>query len=274
MTNSLEILLILGGIFFFYSLIVAQITEMISGLFSIRAKFLAKGIQHLLGKNLGEKLISHPLIQSITFTRIKIPSYIPDYLFTRTLIHLIYKKKSQKSEELISEIPPQVEAILENHPTVEDLALESRVSKWFNDAMERLSGAYKRYIQKVTIGIAFILVVFTNADSLQMIQKVWSDSSLKTMALNSVQEQLTRCEVKDQKIICSKIETDFIPDLISFWSLKEVRQMNWKEGLLKFLGFILTTLGVTLGAPFWFDLLTRLAPGIRMGGSQVRNNQP
>lgn len=274
MTNSLELLLILGGVFFFYSLIVAQITEMISGLFAIRAKFLAKGIQHLLGKNLGEKLISHPLIQSITFTRIKIPSYIPDYLFTRTLIHLLYKKKSQKSDELISEIPPQVEAILENHQTVDELALESRISKWFNDAMERLSGAYKRYIQKITIGIAFILVVFTNADSLQMIQKIWINPSLKISVLNTIQEQLTHCEVKDQKINCSKIETGFIPDLISFWSLKEVSQMNWKEGLFKFLGFILTILGVTLGAPFWFDLLSRLAPGIRMGGAQAKINKP
>ena len=149
--------------------------------------------------------------------------------------------------------------------------MESRVSKWFNDAMERLSGAYKRYIQKLTIGIAFILVVFTNADSLQMIQKIWIDPSLKISSLNTIQEQLTHCEVKEQKIVCSKIETGIIPELISFWSLKEIRQMSWKEGLFKFLGFVLATLGIALGAPFWFELLTRIAPGIRIGGPQIKS---
>ena len=42
---------------------------------------------------------------------------------------------------------------------------------------------------------------------------------------------------------------------------------NFKEGVLRFLGIFITVIAVSLGAPFWFDILNRLIK-IRAAGKK------
>ncbi len=52
------------------------------------------------------------------------------------------------------------------------------VAQWFDSAMDRLSGAYKRYIQIVTVVVSVIVVILLNADTLHVADRLWNDHAL------------------------------------------------------------------------------------------------
>ena len=51
------------------------------------------------------------------------------------------------------------------------------------------------------------------------------------------------------------------------WEGVDVREMTFYELFSKLLGYILTALAISLGAPFWFDLLKKLV-NIRSAGNK------
>jgi hypothetical protein len=55
------------------------------------------------------------------------------------------------------------------------------------------------------------------------------------------------------------------------WEGVEVRSLTKYDILSKVLGFILTALAISMGAPFWFDLLKKLV-NIRSSGSRPYEN--
>jgi hypothetical protein len=51
------------------------------------------------------------------------------------------------------------------------------------------------------------------------------------------------------------------------WHPEELQGMTPSDWVIKVLGWIVTALAVSLGAPFWFDLLKKLV-NIRSSGNQ------
>lgn len=66
------------GLIFFYtllSLVCTSIQELVAGLFGLRSKNLARGMESLLGECEARKLYAHPLIRSLSKEG-KLPSYL------------------------------------------------------------------------------------------------------------------------------------------------------------------------------------------------------
>ena len=55
---------------------------------------------------------------------------------------------------------------------------QKSVAGWFDDSMERLSGAYKRDLQWLSIIIGLIVAILFNADSFGVAHKLWMDPNL------------------------------------------------------------------------------------------------
>lgn len=53
------------------------------------------------------------------------------------------------------------------------------VENWFNDAMDRLSGAYKRYAQLMAFIIGFVLALLLNIDSITVAVSMWREPTLR-----------------------------------------------------------------------------------------------
>ena len=63
----------------------------------------------------------------------------------------------------------------------EENVMKARVQfeKWFNDAMERLSGSYKRKAQLTSFLVGFFLALILNVDSINLATSLWREPTLR-----------------------------------------------------------------------------------------------
>src|SRR5271157_2039379 len=56
---------------------------------------------------------------------------------------------------------------------------------WFNDAMDRLSGTYKRQVQLTAFLVGFILALVLNVDSIYVASSLWREPTLRQAIIAS-----------------------------------------------------------------------------------------
>jgi hypothetical protein len=117
---------------------------------------------------------------------------------------------------------------------------------WFDDQMERLSGVYRRWSQLFVWGIAALLVVALNANTLRISETLWNDPS-KRAAIVSQAGVASASQNPNTAI-------DNLPLPIG-WA-DGYHGVGWLWALV---GVLITLAAVSLGAPFWFDTLSRLS---------------
>jgi hypothetical protein len=159
------------------------------------------------------------------------------------------------------------------------------VASWFDDSMDRLSGAYKRNLKRIAIFVGCVIAVIVNADSFLVGKTLWSDSALRAeMVQVADTTSKSRAEQTDYGGIMREFQSanDRLRPLPVGWPLCRNQsapaaaqsdsrdacpprdQMIW-FGVTKLLGWFATGLALSLGAPFWFDLLSRFI-NIRSAG--------
>ncbi len=144
--------------------------------------------------------------------------------------------------------------------------LEKKISNWFDNGMDRISGWYRRRVQMWSILIAAIVVIGFNVDCLEMATKLYKDAGLRSTL--TVHAQTATMTASSQELLNS------MGALPVGWG--EAPWNTWlkKSGSVftiwiasKVLGFIMSIAAVTLGAPFWFDLLSLLM-SVRLAGGK------
>jgi hypothetical protein len=175
--------------------------------------------------------------------------------------------------------------------------VRTSIATWFDDSMERLSGAYKRQLKWISMIIGLIVAVAFNADSFKVATTLWSDPARRASVAEVAKEITTRAlpetgqPVNEAKLKQAIEDTNkTLPALPIGWSCDPVQDGNaasttkkaadskdikgapqaFKEcvtnnfermtakptdGLVQILGWLLTAAALSLGAPFWFDLL-------------------
>jgi hypothetical protein len=208
------------------------------------------------------------------------PSYIPSRTFVSALLGFEQKAVSvakdqdvretlRKVDQSIKEIPsePVQEALTALLHNAQGDAVAFRVSteQWYDDHMERVSGWYRRRIQKVLWVLAFVLVLAVNADSLQIAKRLWVEPSVRASLVNQAQQATSSPASSSNP--SSELESLPVP---LGWHLASARDdpqgfpfyekwsMVWTL-LTKLVGLSLTAVAITFGAPFWFDTLSKLA---------------
>ncbi|TBE02326.1 hypothetical protein [Rhizobium ruizarguesonis] len=144
------------------------------------------------------------------------------------------------------------------------------IAGWFDGAMDRLSGQYKRDMQKVTLLLGLLLAVILNADSFAVTRELWRNATIRAeivqKAANIPSNEITNTcarEPQDQQETCGiKLLNKRLADLAPLplgWNLKAVTadRAGLLYLLLKIPGLLATALAISLGAPFWFDLLQK-----------------
>jgi hypothetical protein len=148
----------------------------------------------------------------------------------------------------------------------------ARLEHWYDDEMSRLTGWYKRYVQRFIIGYGVILTLIFNVDTIDITQTLWRSPVEQTaaaqIAANASGKSVGDIDtnVKAIKGLAmplgwtaphdgSNISSDprHIPSTAGAWALK-------------FLGLTITTFALAFGAPFWFDVLGKLARLRNAGG--------
>ncbi len=79
--------------------------------------------------------------------------------------------------------------------TVEEL--ERHLARWYDQAMLRVSGWYRRKMQLITFGVAALLALAFNADSIGMARTIFLDRDLRDMIQHVAQAAAQRCSLPD-----------------------------------------------------------------------------
>ncbi len=338
MFNSpiLDLVIALSFTYFLLGLIVSTIHEFIYSVLMQkepkRAKFLKQSIECLFLDGDWKKFVKEKLMTSVHIDVLRksespesFPSYIPNSNFALAIID-----QFRTNSNLLD--LAQVQAILTSdelsakYGVTGDLRrtllslversngqltlFQANLESYFNTAMDRLAGGYIRSTKKAIFGIALVLTVILNADTINIAQTLWNDPDALKQTANNVQSSLS--QIKDSSgiysfespdgktvVMSSRIHTGdstvadpkHAGDSITFrkedikrtvlalkstgipigWTKDNVPGSTFLGWLAKVVGLILTAFALLLGAPFWFDLLNKIV-NLRAAGKKEGNS--
>lgn len=149
--------------------------------------------------------------------------------------------------------------------------LRATVAKWFDDSMDRVGGWYKRRTQLAGFAVGFFVAVAINADAINVVRTIAADQTLRQelVALaqsvealekqadrvRTLRDELKRLPIGWYKASCGQTPPMKTCNEPATWSDFPANLEFWP---LSILGWLITALAVKLGAPFWFDLMSKL----------------
>ena len=307
----LAILDVVIGLIFIYlllSLVCTAMGEFWAGFARRRARTLTVGIEQLLREgpkparegdgsaiDVVKEFYGHDLIQTIsrrTTRGVRKPDYIPARTFALALLDIV-KPADGKSIDL-GAFAADIDRALIPASLKKNLKIILReaggdlekfragVETWFNNAMDRVSGWYKRRTQYWILLFAAIVAVFTNADTIAVTRALSTDSALRA-AVVAQAEQLAKLPADSVIMPGDTLTPDSVIERNQRRIEARIQQLEgigvplgWKEGgkpvgmgawwkaasgaerWSKIIGLLLTALALSLGAPFWFDMLNKV----------------
>jgi hypothetical protein len=246
------------------ALIVSTLQEGLAAAFRLRANTLLAGVKSMLNdpnfNGLAQAVYAHPLVNphgnGIRTDERKLsakPSYIEPANFAIALVdslHQVPGNFAALGPALEAIRDPQVRLAMQSlYRRCADLQqFQQALAGWFDSAMERVSGAYKRRQLLVSLLLSLLLAILFNIDSIHLFRTLWQHP-LPTQ-IQGVPGQLD-------------------PDTLkALWALP----IGWtsfppvlnNDFALQIAGWLLTASTSLFGASFWFDLLQR---AIQMRGT-------
>lgn len=158
----------------------------------------------------------------------------------------------------------------------EDVLTEFRTSveKWFDSSMERVSGWYKRKSQFIIILLAAAICFGLNIDTFVIANSLYQDNTLRASVVAAAEKQAAQTDTEasnstsDVATIRQDLEGLKLP--IGWTSNKDVpnkKPVDPWGWVSKVVGTLITAFAVSLGAPFWFDLLNKIV-NLRAAGKK------
>jgi hypothetical protein len=139
-------------------------------------------------------------------------------------------------------------------------ALESS----FDSVMNRVSGWYKRYATIWVLVFAVLLAVGMNADSYAIGSRLWKDPAVRSAVVSQANSSSTICTGAQSSKASLNDTADCVDEVEALglpfgWQAENRPEGSFVGILGKTLGLVLTVFALMLGAPFWFDTLSKLA---------------
>jgi hypothetical protein len=289
----LEVAIGLSFLFFLLSLVTSAVNEAVAGALKLRAKTLEKGVLNMITGStsppdgdleIARQLYDHALIRGFGKDGSK-PSYMPSRAFRNALFDVIgilettsdpptdaaeLNKVQQQVETAIDQLPnPHLRDTLTsiwhsvNHDVTE---FRGGVDRWFDTGMERVSGWYKRRTQAILFGLGLATAVVVNANTLTAADRLWKADGVREGLVAQVEVQ--QSEVQG---------VDALDELESLQFPVGWERGNRPDGMdgwtVAVAGWLLTGFAITLGAPFWFDLLGKFS-NLRAAGGRPASSVP
>jgi hypothetical protein len=250
-----------------------------------------EAVKHL-PENLSLLFFDKPEIKYLTaktlgFTRF--PSYLKPKTFVNSLLDTLGfdYSKSTNLDSIRKQLDPNNEThkmliILIDRADNNVNQFKILVEEWFNETMDRVSGWYKRYNQVITFFVGALIAYSLNINTIE-ISKILSDDKETRIAM---------VEAASDYMASVKVSSDSLADNKSFEELNEdvktliqetknvksimdlprpklgsaENEVSWP---IYIFGCLITTIALSLGSPFWFDLLSKLIK-LRSTGTQEK----
>ena len=261
-----------------FSLFCSAVNEWILRVFSVRANFLREGIRGLLDPEGADtetaKLYNHPLVRSYfrpNWKKKPTLNNLPDRVFAQVLLATV--APDAKSREMTDDLREAIASGANDHlkcillPLIDPAGKEIRsataaIEEWYHSAMDEVTHWYKRRTQWIILALAAAVCTAINVDTIMMADRIYHDSILRA-GLVAVAVQTAPADSTDASHNSSAFEAEF--DKLGLklgWSsdVSDPRHTprNMTEFWQKLFGLMISVVAVSLGAPFWFDVLNKL----------------
>jgi hypothetical protein len=210
--------------------------------------------------------------------RSKRPAYIPAWLFAQTLLDILVPEGESRTVADVRGAIQKLDGGQSNAfkqmllgllADVEgDIgAARALLERWYDEAMERLSGWYKRQAMWRIFVIALVVVTAFGVDSLALADHLYRDGALRA-AVSGAAESLARegLPTGSGQVVFDKMTGQIDRLQLPIGWGEPLRPTDGRGWLLRVLGLLLTVIAVAQGAPFWFDLLGKLV-NVRAAGA-------
>jgi hypothetical protein len=283
------------------SLFVTVINEYITQTVNLRGKQLYDSLQELINdSHVKDILMKSPAIKPFFDADAKkAPSYIDPNVFARLLVGGLGLGADAQAGEVVKKVgetlgalpdsglKTQLQALVQTAGTSAD-ALVKAVSDWADRSLTMLGEGYKRNLQWISFVIGFAVAIGFNIDTIALSESLYRDKDVRDAAVavglqiaektdKVVFEKCMAMTLQERKKDTSCAQLTGLVDAVQGrnkslgrlpigWSSTDIQHQGaglwlWPTRLA---GWLLTALALSLGAPFWFDLLNKLV-NIRHG---------
>ncbi|MDX1910649.1 MAG: hypothetical protein SFV22_04140 [Saprospiraceae bacterium] len=229
------------------------------------------------------------------------PSYLSGKTFASILLQILDGSTVAGLQGAIANLPEgKLKSFLQQTLTEAGNDIQKfkdQLELWYDTTMDRVTGWYKRQAQVILMGIGLVIAIGFNADTFSVYEKVSTDPIAQKAVLDaaqayidqglmmpdtirpdSVEEQIQALYIKTQDIINNNLSEVDSPlglgwtdaEYQAFWAECGRTRAFWE----KIIGFMVTALAISLGAPFWFDLLKRVTNLRNAGLPPASSSQP
>lgn len=216
----------------------------------------------------------------------KLPSYISGRSFAMALMDIVARGPTTDATNASPDLPPvTLDSIRQNVGKLENpqlqrvllLAIDSaegdidrarqNLHRWFDDGMERVSGWYKRSTQKVIFLIAFVVVGLLNINTITIAQYLYQNDFARAQLVATAEEihgsgQAPQNDTAKETLLKLELplgwNQGYGAPVAKPWCDPKVEFDFWNDIVGTFAGLLITILAAMLGAPFWFDVLSRV----------------
>lgn len=233
--------------------------------------------------------------------RRNLPSYIPADQFAKALIDIIGRGPATLDSEHTSPGALTLDQLRERaaaltSPSLRRAVLSAidhadgtlkqateNVQDWFDSAMDRASGWYKRRTQTVLFALGIVAAIALNVDALYIMGRLTADKTLREAVVNAAAKAeepatlgasgasgangLLVAKKARQELSDMGMPVGWLDDKRYYFTLRPVQSCatgnirtcaftdySWGRLLI---GWLITAFAVMLGAPFWFDILNK-----------------
>jgi hypothetical protein len=293
-------------VFLLVSLICSAIREGIEAWMKSRATHLEQGIRELLhdphGAGLARHLFEHPLVlalyrgpyqprdtlrswtTALTSGR-NLPSYIPSRNFALALMDMAARGpavEAANSDAAAGRIT--IDSLRRNIASLDNPAVQralliaidcaqndlnevqKNIEDWYNAAMDRVSGWYKRSTQLLLFFIGLGVSLALNVNAITVGDYLYREKAAREALVARARDAVADPQFANRatydgiqtELQSLKLPIGWQSGLPPLHDNKGAPLPNTIDWLVVISGLLVTAFATTLGAPFWFDLLNKV----------------
>jgi hypothetical protein len=142
--------------------------------------------------------------------------------------------------------------------------IHAEMAAWFDSAMDRVGGAFKRWTQLASFVIALAIAMLFNVNTLQLAHTLWLQPTVASqLKLPDIAAKAATTATAASPYPSADAAATFLDKQLPVgWRhgaflLDDAKTYFWQswDGLALLPGWLITAFATLFGAPFWFDVL-------------------
>jgi hypothetical protein len=213
----------------------------------------------------------------------KMPSYIPSRSFAVALMDLAVRGREITPENSSGGAPAiSLQSLREGVGSLQNEKVQralltaidgaqgdltraqANLEAWYDSAMDRVSGWYKRSTHRVLFFIGLFVAVTLNIDTTAIARHLYRDTGARAAAVAAAGALNAGGTIEGIGYEEARAELDSLRLPIG-WSRREAPPQGldgfktfWVWWVVPVIGWLMTAAAATFGAPFWFDVLNKV----------------